>query len=129
MIPSRLSAESSLFRYCLSSGLSGATTLGVAFGLHQIMNAPELFAGWIAFLCAFALNFFLLRHFVYSADGCWRRQLIRYGAVSGFFRAAEAAFYTGLLVTSELNYLLLIALILIASTIIKFVAYRVLVFN
>jgi putative flippase GtrA len=117
-----------MLRYAATSTLSGVITLSVAFAMREGVQFSDSKAGGVAFVCAFVVNFVVIRKFVFSVKGAWTYQLAKFAFISGAFRIGEYVLYL-LLLYIGLHYFPAIVIVLFSATCLKFVAYKHAVFN
>ena len=118
-------------RYLALGGLSFAIYLGLTAALHEIWHLDESVAFAIAVATVFVINFFLARHFVYGAAGSGDvgSQAARFLIVSLVARACEYGLFAVLHEGLGIYYLVSITLVTVISVVVKFFAYRHMVFE
>jgi putative flippase GtrA len=121
---------SDLVRYALASAFSFAFVLGTTWGLHEVVGVSQTLAPAIALVLAFAVNFILLRRWVFPGQTVpLGRQVAETALASAGFRALEYALFLGLHLGLGIEYLLATGLSLCVSALGKFAVYREIVFN
>jgi putative flippase GtrA len=119
-----------LWRYALASALSFCLVLGLSAFLHEVVGATETLAVALALALAFAVNFTLLRRWVFPGQTVGaRRQAAETALASITFRALEYGVFLGLHLGADVDYLVATAASLCLSAGGKFLVYRGLVFN
>lgn len=119
-----------LRRYALASALSFCLVLTLSAGLHELAGATETVAVALALALAFAVNFTLLRRWVFPGQtASVGRQAAETALASVTFRALEYCAFLALHLGADLDYLLATAAALCLSAAGKFFVYRRLVFN
>jgi putative flippase GtrA len=119
-----------LWRYALASAFSFCLVLGLSAGFHEIVGASETLAVALALALAFAVNFTLLRRWVFPGQTIGAgRQAAETALASISFRVLEYGIFLGLHLGADLDYLLATAASLCLSASGKFLVYRGLVFN
>ena len=117
------------FRYLTTTIQSAAITLGLPWVLHDFGNVTEKKAVAIAFLCAFFINFFILKYWVFRSKNQTSSQLLTFAITSALFRGAEYLAFILLLHFLQINYLVSIFLILCISLICKFMVQKHMIFK
>ena len=119
-----------LRRYALASAFSFCLVLGLSAGFHELVGASETLAVALALALAFAVNFTLLRRWVFPGQTVAAgRQAAETALASVTFRLLEYGLFLGLHLGADLDYLLATAASLCLSAGGKFLVYRGLVFN
>ena len=89
------------------------------------MADPYLRAVLIALITVFAMNFLLLRHYIYDGrQGSIPAQLATYTASAGAFRLLEYLAFLVLLGWLDADYRLVVIGVLAVSAVLKFLTYR-----
>lgn len=114
-----------LVRFAMSTGISALLSFGVPVVLHEGFGVGQQRAVAIGFALAYVTNLLLLKAFVYRSPASWRAVVPRYVVVNGLFRLAEYGAFGLLVDRFALDYRLVLLVILGASTVVKFFAYRV----
>jgi putative flippase GtrA len=121
---------SDLVRYALASAFSFGFVITATWALHEFAGVSETLAPAIALLLAFAVNFTLLRRWVFPGQTApLGRQVAETALASVSFRALEYALFLGLHLGLGIDYLLATGLSLCISAAGKFAVYREIVFN
>ena len=119
-----------LWRYALASAFSFCLVLGLSAGFHEVVGTSETLAVALALALAFAVNFTLLRRWVFPGQTVGAgRQAAETAMASITFRLLEYGVFLGLHLGAGLDYLLATAASLCLSASGKFLVYRGLVFN
>jgi putative flippase GtrA len=112
-------------RYLVSGGLTFLVDFGVLGFLHSIAHLDLVLATIAAFVCGFAVNFTLSRHWTFASGkgGDPKRQLRRFLVLVGFNLVSTVVLVAGIAALGE-NYLIakVIATALNASC--NFFVYR-----
>jgi putative flippase GtrA len=124
------SALADLRRYALASAVSCCLVLGLSAALHELVGLAETVAVALALVLAFAVNFTLLRRWVFPGQvASVGRQAAETAIASIGFRGLEYAVFLGLHLGLDIDYLIATAASLCLSAGGKFAVYRQLVFN
>ena len=119
-----------LWRYAIASAFSFCLVLGLSAGFHEVAGASETLAVALALGLAFAVNFSLLRRWVFPGQTVGAgRQAAETALASITFRLLEYGVFLGLHLGADLDYLVATAASLCLSASGKFLVYRGLVFN
>jgi putative flippase GtrA len=119
-----------LSRYAVASGFSFCLVLGLSAGFHELAALGETLAVALALMLAFAVNFTLLRRWVFPGQlAPVGRQAAATAIASLTFRALEYGVFLGLHLGFDLDYLVATAASLCASAAGKFAVYRGVIFN
>ena len=116
-------------RYVIAGGLSLAMNiLTVAFLVeNNILSVPAATA--VSFAIIFAINFLIARFWIFSATQVtWADQIPKFIIINFAMRVAEYALFVLLFTILAFHYSLCIVLSLAISNIVKFLAYKNLVF-
>lgn len=117
-------------RYGGTSALSACISLGLPALMHEVLGVPERYAVLITLVAVFAFNFFALRRAVFqTGDAPVARQSGSYLVVSLTFRALEYLAFLALFDLAGVHYLVSVLIVQAVSTVLKFFAYRSLVFR
>ncbi len=120
-----MSLRTSAIRFVLISGLSFVVNLGVTIVLHEVCGAPEEMAFAIALITVFFMNFFAMRHYIYSGTkGSLGQQFVVYAGSALGFRGLE---YVAFIVVHSwlgLDYRVTVIGIIATAAVIKFLYYR-----
>jgi putative flippase GtrA len=117
-------------RYAVASALSFGMVLAVSAGLHELAGASETLAVALAMAIAFAVNFTLLRRWVFAGQVAPAgRQALETAITSVTFRALEYGVFLALNLGAGVDYLLATAAALCLSAAGKFTIYRGVIFN
>ena len=119
-----------LGRYAVASAFSFVMILGLSACFHEIAGLSETLAVALALAVAFAVNFTLLRTWVFPGQVApVGRQALATAATSVTFRLLEYAIFLGLHLGVGLDYLVATGASLCVSAAGKFAVYRGVVFN
>jgi|SRR3954447_21115692 putative flippase GtrA len=113
-----------LIRFGISTIVSASMTLGIPVILHEAFGIEQKLAVAISQSSALALNFAMIRVFVFRSKRAARRDVSYYVASAITFRGLEYLFFLGLFDLLHLFYFLALVLTLGTSTLLKFVWYR-----
>lgn len=117
-------------RYAVASAFSFVFVIGATAGLHEIVGLSETLAPAVALVAAFAVNFALLRLWVFPGqEATIGRQLIETAIASALFRAFEYGIFLGLHLGVGINYLVATGASVCISALGKFFVYREIVFS
>src|SRR5262245_61182995 len=112
-------------RWCVLSACSFLAVLGLTSFLHEICGLEERISFALPLVVAFFGNFLWLRYLLYGRPvGDWRKQFAKYAVAAIFFRSCEFAAYAITLDWLHINYILVAAIVLPGSFILKFVFYK-----
>jgi putative flippase GtrA len=121
---------SDLGRYAVASAFSFCLVLGLSAAFHELAGLSETLAVALALALAFAVNFTLLRRWVFPGQVApVHRQAAATALASITFRVLEYGVFLGLHLGLDLDYLLATAAALCLSAAGKFAVYRGLIFN
>ena len=119
-----------LGRYAVASAFSFGLVLGLSAAFHELAGLSETLAVALALALAFAVNFTLLRRWVFPGQvEAVHRQAAATALASVTFRLLEYGVFLGLHLGLEIDYLLATAASLCLSAAGKFAVYRGLIFN
>lgn len=121
------------FRQLTAFGLLGVLSFGlnlfITTSLHEVLHVPVRFAYACGLLTTILTNFYFNRRIIFqSGTNVWR-QLIIFIASSFMFRGLEYGAFLFQEATIDIEYILAILLIHGTSFFIKFVYYKLLVFE
>jgi putative flippase GtrA len=117
-------------RYLLAGGLSFASGLIVLIVLVEFIALSPALAAAISFAAVFVLNFILARYFIFPGGTTGvAGQFMRYGVINVAMRSGEYLLFLLIIDIFALNYVLCMVLSLALSNVIKFFAYRAIVFG
>ncbi len=121
--------EHKAVRYCITGVANFGINIGLTYSLHEIAGFPEELAYGSALVTVFALNFFLARHYVFSArDGCARTQFVRFLISALSVRFLEYLAFLFLHSLLGVHYLVAATMILVISFVAKFFLFSRFVF-
>jgi putative flippase GtrA len=121
---------SDLGRYAVASAFSFCMVLGLSAAFHELAGLAETLAVALALVIAFAVNFTLLRRWVFPGQTApVGRQAAETAIASVTFRALEYGIFLALHLGADVDYLIATGASLCASAAGKFVVYRGLIFN
>ena len=119
-----------LTRFALGGVLSAIVTLGSTALLHEFGSVREHVAAAAGLVLALAVNFFVLRLFVFRGTQTgFLRQMLMFLASSGVFRAFEYGAFFVLNVFFHVQYLLALVLVLGVSFLMKFFVFDGFIFR
>lgn len=110
--------------YSVSTLLSAAITLGVPVFLHEVLGTGERTAVAISQLCAVAVNFVMIRAFVFRSARPAQRDFAYYVLSAVAFRLLEYLLFLAIFGLLHLFYFVALVITLCLSSIIKFLWYR-----
>ena len=113
-----------ILRFCATSGMSAAITVGLPVILHEGLGVTPQHGAAIAFCVAFLANFFSLRRLVFRSSGAIGRDLGLFVISSVVFRAAEYVAFLVLTTVAHVYYVVALVGVLGLSTVAKFFWYR-----
>ncbi|MDX6582150.1 MAG: hypothetical protein QOI10_1334 [Solirubrobacterales bacterium] len=117
-------------RYAAASAFSFVFVIAVTAGLHELAGVSQTLAPAIALVAAFAVNFTLLRVWVFPGQGApVGRQLLQTAITSLVFRVLEYGIFLGLHLGLEINYLVATGASVCISALGKYFVYREIVFS
>jgi putative flippase GtrA len=123
-------ALSDLGRYAVASAFSFGFVIAATAFFGELIGIDESLAPIPALALAFALNFTLLRRWVFpNQTAPVARQVAETALASICFRAAEYGLFLALQLGLGVNYLVATAASLCISALAKFAVYREIVFN
>ncbi len=123
-------ALSDLGRYAVASAFSFGFVIVTTALFGEVVGIDESLAPIPALALAFAINFTLLRRWVFpNQTAPVARQAAETALASICFRAAEYGLFLALQLGLDVNYLIATAASLCISAVAKFVVYREIVFN
>lgn len=117
-----------IVRYVATSSLSFVVNFGAAAATHELAGLPPEAAGAIGLTLSFLVNFVTLRLFVFASRGAVGGEMARFALTSAAFRLGEYGVFLVLHTGLGIYYLLALFVTAAAATIVKYVAYRALVF-
>jgi putative flippase GtrA len=121
---------SDLGRYAVAAAFSFGLVLGLSAAFHELAGLSETLAVALALALAFAVNFTLLRRWVFPGQvEPVHRQAAATAIASVTFRLLEYGVFLGLHLGLDIDYLLATAASLCLSAAGKFAVYRGLIFN
>jgi putative flippase GtrA len=116
-------------RYLGTSVLSAAVSFGLPVLLHEVIGIDPRIAVAIGFVAAFAMNFVLIRRFVFARTSGARADLARFALTSLAFRGAEYLGFLLLFDSARLPYAAALLLTLGSSFCAKFFVQKHFVFR
>jgi putative flippase GtrA len=120
---------SEVLRYCAVGVLSYGLGIALAALFHELMGLPQRVAVALSLAIVFTTNFFLGRTFVFRSGGRVHGELARFALASAAMRGVEYLLFLALLDALALNYLVSMTAAMAASTAVKFLLYKKLVFR
>lgn len=115
--------------FILATGIGFGINIGLTAFLHEILGIPPGISFAVALACAYIVNFFNNRKWVFSSDAEVFPQTVRFLAVSLGFRLAEYLVFLLLYITLGLHYLAAVLISLCSFYFLKFFVYREVVFT
>jgi putative flippase GtrA len=129
-LPAMPAALGDLARYALASAFSFVFVIAATAGLHELAGLSQTLAPAVALVAAFAINFTLLRHWVFAGQSRpVGRQIAETAAASIAFRALEYGLFLALHLGLGIDYLIATGTSLCVSALGKFAVYREIVFS
>ena len=123
-------ALSDLGRYAVASAFSFVFVVAATAFFHEVAGLSEALAPIPALILAFAINFTLLRRWVFPGQSApVGRQIAETAITSVSFRVVEYGLFLALHLGLDVNYLIATGLSLCISALGKFAIYREIVFN
>lgn len=116
-------------RYGIATGLSAGLSLLLPLFFHELLKLPEEMAVALALLIVFAVNYFVIRRFVFQSSGPAKSEVFKFLLATGAFRICEYLAFLVALNFTDLNYMKILILVLIASFMLKFIVHRTFVFS
>lgn len=117
-----------LGRFGISTAISASITLGLPVALHEGLGVRPEQAVLIAFCVALAVNFAVMRGFVFAGRSSPAGDLLRFASANVGFRAFEYVAFLLLFTAARLQYVVALVIVLVVSTVLKFCTYRLVVF-
>lgn len=121
--------SSSGFRYVLAAPLSASLAILIPNLLARGININKDNAFYISLAVLFFINFFISYHFVFRQTKAMKNQLIKYTIAAILFRWLDATWYKVYSIFTDMNYELIIILSIGTTFIIKYIAYKFLIFS
>ena len=115
--------------FILATGIGFAINIGLTAFLHEILGIPPGIAFAVALACAYAVNFFNNRKWVFASDAAAVPQVARFLSVSLVFRLLEYLVFILLYGTFGMYYLFAVLASLFSFYFLKFFVYKKLVFT
>ena len=115
--------------FVLASGIGFGINVGLTAFLHEILGISPGISFAVALACAYAVNFFNNRRWVFASDAEAFPQVVKFLSVSLVFRLAEYLVFVLLHIILGLHYLLAVLISLFSFYFIKFFVYKKLVFT
>ncbi|MFQ5760664.1 MAG: GtrA family protein [Acidiferrobacterales bacterium] len=116
-------------RYVVLGVLSFVLALSLNSVLHEIYYLDERISTAGAIFVVFIFNYFMARKFVFSSDRGWMPQLVKFAMVSGGMRLSEFVLFFILFSIIGIHYLISYAISICIVFIVKYFAYKKIVFN
>jgi putative flippase GtrA len=117
-------------RYALASAFSFVFVIVATAALHEVVGLSETASPAIALIAAFAINFTLLRTWVFAGQPApVGRQLAETAIASLLFRAGEYGLFLAAHLWLGIDYLIATGASVCVSAVGKFFVYREIVFN
>ena len=117
-------------RYVVASAFSFVFVIAATAALHEVVGLSETLAPAVALVLAFAINFALLRLWVFPGqEAPLGRQLLETALTSAIFRAFEYGVFLGLHLGLDINYLIATGASVCLSALAKYFVYREIVFS
>lgn len=113
-----------LGKFAISTILSAGLTVLLPIILHERIGIPAGGAVAISQSTALAINFLMIRSFVFRSKRAARRDLPYYVGSALAFRSLEYLCFLGLFGLGHLYYVVALLLTLVSSTVLKFFWYR-----
>ncbi len=117
------------FLFILATGIGFAINVGLTAFLHEILGIPPGIAFAVALACAYAVNFFNNRKWVFASDAAAVPQVVRFLSVSLGFRLAEYLVFLLLFNILGIHYLFAVLISLSSFYFLKFFVYKEIVFT
>ena len=117
-------------RYVVASAFSFVFIIAATAALHELVGLSETLAPAVALVLAFAINFALLRVWVFPGqEAPLGRQLLETAITSAIFRALEYGVFLGFHLGLGINYLIATGVSVCLSALGKYFVYREIVFS
>ncbi len=114
----------------VASAFSFVFIIAATAALHEIVGLSETLAPAVALVLAFAINFALLRLWVFPGqEAPLGRQLLETAITSAIFRALEYGVFLGFHLGLGINYLVATGASVCLSALGKYFVYREIVFS
>jgi putative flippase GtrA len=114
----------------VASAFSFVFIIAATAALHEVVGLSETLAPAVALLLAFAINFTLLRLWVFPGqDAPLGRQLLETALTSALFRALEYGVFLVFHLGLDINYLIATGASVCLSALGKYFVYREIVFS
>ena len=117
-----------IFRYMVMTCTSAVISLGIPFVLHEGAAVRPSIAVAIGLLTTFFVNFAVAKSYVFHRIGALKTQMMRFALVSLNFRVGEYLSFLLLNIAFDIDYMIALIAVLIASLIAKFFIYKSFVF-
>jgi putative flippase GtrA len=112
-------------RFLQVSGLSFLVNLGMTIFIHEVLGISAEAAFAIALIAVFVMNFYTLRYYVYQGQNRPAgRQFLEYTSSTLGFRGLEYLAFLLFYTWYGYEYRLVLIIVLVCSTIMKFLWYR-----
>lgn len=115
--------------FIFATGIGFGINIGLTAFLHEILGLPPGMSFAVALACAYIINFFNNRKWVFSSNAEVFPQTVKFLAVSLGFRLAEYLVFLLLYGALGLHYLVAVFISLISFYIFKFYVYKEVVFT
>ena len=117
-------------RYVVASAFSFVFVIAATAALHELVGLSETLAPAVALVLAFAINFALLRLWVFPGqEAALGRQLLETAITSAIFRALEYGVFLAFHLGLGINYLIATGASVCLSALAKYFVYREIVFS
>jgi putative flippase GtrA len=117
-------------RYVVASAFSFVFIIAATASLHELVGLSETLAPAVALVLAFAINFALLRLWVFPGqEARLGRQLLETAITSAIFRALEYGVFLAFHLGLGINYLIATGASVCLSALGKYFVYREIVFS
>lgn len=113
----------------LASGIGFAINIGITAFLHEVLRISPGISFAVALACAYAVNFFNNRTWVFDSDAEAFTQVVKFLGFSLLFRLMEYLVFLLLHIILGFHYLVAVLISLFSFYFIKFFVYRKLVFT
>ena len=114
----------------VASAFSFVFIIAATAALHELVGLSETLAPAVALVLAFAINFALLRVWVFPGqEAPLGRQLLETAITSAIFRALEYGVFLGFHLGLGINYLIATGASVCLSALGKYFVYREIVFS
>jgi putative flippase GtrA len=115
--------------FIIATGIGFGINIGLTAFLHEVLGISPGISFALALACAYVVNFFNNRKWVFASDADTLPQAGRFLAISLCFRLAEYLVFLLLYSALGLHYLAAVLLSLFSFYILKFFVYKEVVFT